>query len=490
MSDAVLRGSLKDRPLPAVLGEIHRRGLGGRLEIVHEGTPICVLQIAAGRVGASGADPIADVTRAAAASAAEFRLSEEPQELCGATVSLADLILISARAITETSTLLDALGSLDFPLALTELGMAGGTGITLGAQEGFLLSRVDGATSIRQICQLSPVGENETLRAVYGLTAAGLIRLAPRRANPGATPDTRATATASSPQPPKPPPAPAPTAAAAAPQAARGGVSRPVVRSAPARPAPPALGVDRGRLEERIRQCGRQNHFEVLGVPATVEAEELRHTYYALARTYHPDHFHRPEVEDLHPALERLFAHMTEAYQVLRDPDSRREYTASLSSRPTDHRSVQEAANRDLGRHNFRRGKELAEAGQFVKALPFLTNAVQADATRSEHLEWLGGVQALNPRFKAEAEANLKRAIELAPTNPAPHILLGLYYAKYARRAEAIRALKQALGWDAGSSPARLMSTVLEDAGRTDLGEQATAMLRMVLSKGGEQSSS
>jgi tetratricopeptide (TPR) repeat protein len=151
---------------------------------------------------------------------------------------------------------------------------------------------------------------------------------------------------------------------------------------------------------------------------------------------------------------------------------------------------VQEAANRDLGRNNFRRGKELAEAGQFVKALPFLTNAVQADATRSEHLEWLGGVQALNPRFKAEAEANLKRAIELAPTNPAPHILLGLYYAKYARRAEAIRALKQALGWDAGSSPARLMSTVLEDAGRTDLGEQATAMLRMVLSKGGEQSSS
>jgi curved DNA-binding protein CbpA len=339
------------------------------------------------------------------------------------------------------------------------------------------------------------VGEDETLRAIYGLTAAGLIRLAPRRGKAGTTPEADASGAPSSPEPPTPPPAPSPAPPAAAKPAARSSVSRTVVRPTPARPAPsrsaPAgLGVDRGRLEERIRQCERQNHFEVLGVPATVEAEELRHTYYALARTYHPDHFHRPEVEDLHPALERLFAHMTEAYQVLRDPETRREYTATLATRLTDHRAVQEAANKDLGRKNFRRGKELAEAGQFVKALPFLSNAVQADATRSEHLEWLGGVQALNPRFKAEAEANLKRAIELAPTNPTPHLLLGMYYAKYARRAEAIRTLKQALGWDAGSSIARQMTTLLEDAGRADLGEQATTMLRLVLSKGGQQSSS
>jgi curved DNA-binding protein CbpA len=272
-------------------------------------------------------------------------------------------------------------------------------------------------------------------------------------------------------------------------------VPRPAARPAPPRPAParPAaasLSVDRGRLEERIRECERQNHFEVLGVAATVDAEELRHTYYALARTYHPDHFPRPEVEDLHPALERLFAHMTEAYQVLRDPDTRREYTASLSSRQTDHKSVQEAASRDLGRNNFRRGKELAETGQFVKALPFLANAVQADASRSEYLEWLGGVQSLNPKFKVEAEANLKRAVELAPTNSSPHVLLGLYYAKYSRRAEALRSLKQALGWDAGCAPARQMSAVLGDAGRSDLGEQATALLRQFLSNGRQQSSS
>lgn len=518
MSAVVLRGSLKDRPLPAVLGEIHRRGLGGRLEISARGTPICVLQIAAGRVGAGRVDPIAAVTKAAATVGAEFQLDGEALELSGATVSLADLILVSARAIPDSSTLLDALGSLDLSLALTELGMAGGAGIALGAQEGFLLSRVDGATSIRQICQLSPVGEDETLRAVYGLTAAGLIRLAPHRASSGAASGARATGAPSNPQPPAPaaapppspspgpvaaeppasPPSPAPAAAppesspspVVASQAVQRGLSRPAPRPAPVRPAPPGLGVDRSRLEERIRQCERQNHFEVLGISTTVDAEELRQTYYALARTYHPDHFHRPEVEDLHPALERLFAHMTEAYQVLRDPDTRKEYTDSLRSRVTDHRLVQEAANRDLGRNNFRRGKELAEKGQFVKALPFLTNAVQADATRSEHLEWLGGVQALNPRFKTEAETNLKRAIELAPTNPAPHVLLGLYYAKYARRAEAIRTLKQALGWDAASAPARLMCTLLEDAGRTDLGERATSMLRAILSKEGEQSSS
>ena len=138
---------------------------------------------------------------------------------------------------------------------------------------------------------------------------------------------------------------------------------------------------------------------------------------------------------------------------------------------------------REMARENYRRGKALAEEAQFVKALPFLENAVKADATRAEYLEALGSVQALNPRYKAEAEANLKRACELAPTRPTAHLRLGLFLARYLRRGEAAQALKQAVAWDAGCTAARSMLGLLGESGRADLGERATEALRQAMSK-------
>ena len=56
-----------------------------------------------------------------------------------------------------------ALGDLDAPLTITDAGSNSLTaGASLSAQEGFLLSRVDGVGSLREICQVSPAGEDET----------------------------------------------------------------------------------------------------------------------------------------------------------------------------------------------------------------------------------------------------------------------------------------------------------------------------------------
>ncbi|HEV8306757.1 MAG TPA: DnaJ C-terminal domain-containing protein [Methylomirabilota bacterium] len=67
-----------------------------------------------------------------------------------------------------------------------------------------------------------------------------------------------------------------------------------------------------------------RDYYEVLGVPRTATAEEIKRVYRQLARKHHPD---------LQPAAERSqaaerFKEINEAYQVLSDPDKRARYDA------------------------------------------------------------------------------------------------------------------------------------------------------------------
>ena len=63
----------------------------------------------------------------------------------------------------------------------------------------------------------------------------------------------------------------------------------------------------------------RRDFYDVLGVPRTATAEEIQRAYRTLARRNHPDVNKEPGAED-------RFKEVTEAYDVLSDPKSRRKY--------------------------------------------------------------------------------------------------------------------------------------------------------------------
>jgi curved DNA-binding protein len=64
---------------------------------------------------------------------------------------------------------------------------------------------------------------------------------------------------------------------------------------------------------------GFRDYYEVLGVPRGASEEEIRASYRKLARTYHPDVNQEPGAED-------RFKEISEAYEVLRDPEKREKY--------------------------------------------------------------------------------------------------------------------------------------------------------------------
>jgi curved DNA-binding protein len=62
-----------------------------------------------------------------------------------------------------------------------------------------------------------------------------------------------------------------------------------------------------------------RDFYEVLGVSRTADADEIQRTYRKLARTYHPD-------INKDPGAEERFKEVSEAYDVLSDPETRRRY--------------------------------------------------------------------------------------------------------------------------------------------------------------------
>src|SRR3954453_10443411 len=61
---------------------------------------------------------------------------------------------------------------------------------------------------------------------------------------------------------------------------------------------------------------GSRDYYDVLGVPRGADEEEIRRAYRQLARQYHPD-------INKEPGADQRFKEISEAYEVLRDPEKR-----------------------------------------------------------------------------------------------------------------------------------------------------------------------
>lgn len=436
----------------------------------------------------------------------EFQAGALPfREQLDAGLRTAEVLLEWARKVSDVEWIRRRLGSGEARIVLSPRPPEGYQQIKLLPAEGFMMSRVDGSAGVRDICMVSPMGEEATLRALFALVLAGILEVAdgapaapsgpprpaaavpPRAATPTVIPlAAPPRAGAPAPQAVGPAPAPASAGAAAAKVPGNGGAPHPVAASAAraaakpaARPhAPPprkaAPVAERRRpatsaeleqeMLQRFEQMRSQDLYQVLGVMAGAPADDIRRAYYGLAKKFHPDKF---TVEEFKTKAEKVFAHITEAYSTLSHEAARKKYEEDQASRkaPTHEKG---ADTHDLARMNYRHGREMFEKARFGEAVGFFQNACDQDPSKADYPYYLGLAQSHNPRWKKDAEESFLKALKIDPTSARVYAELGALYAKGGLHSKARDMYKKALEWDPANQKA-LEGVEAEQGGKKGL---------------------
>jgi hypothetical protein len=341
---------------------------------------------------------------------------------------------------------------------------------TLTLTEGYILSRIDGVSTARQVLMLVPLDPEETQRTLLGLLLTGRVecrpapvtREAPRRqarVPPGRrTPIRRR-------------------------EALQGWTSRgrgrfpafPTVEAEPSeelvarRRRPPAHrpARPRGARTPRRREIieafqalpFKKNHFEMLGVEPGCSDAEVRRAYVGLAKRFHPDAHGDPRLADLHDMLAAVFIRVGEAWEVLGDAKSRGSYEGRFGAlrRPGDGKPAvapppppppDGAYVYVPPEETLLKAQLLLAQARYWDAIQMLEMAIPQMEPRRHQLRGrilLARAYAKNPNWVRKAEEQLQDVVREDPANVDAHYELGLLYKAGGRPARAQAMFRRVL---------------------------------------------
>jgi curved DNA-binding protein CbpA len=332
--------------------------------------------------------------------------------------------------------------------------------LNLSSSEGFLLSRVEGPIAVGELVAISGLREPDAYRAIYGLVLARALN---RELWPHAF---RASAAQNYQRPVR----------AAAPK-----------RTVPAEPVPEPPPTPPRDAEQELKEflhllSQATNHYEVLNVDLSADADEVKRAYYSLARRFHPDRFHELAGTPLHARLESAFARITQAHEMLSDPDQRANYdlkvaamkragnlaparpdapaqTAENQSNETDH----VAEDLRLAEQRFQEGAAALQLGHTNAAIASLSAAARIAPKEPRYRAFYGRALAGQAQTQRLAEAELQAAVKLDPGNASYRVILAGLYRNLGFARRAIAELERALSIDPQNGEARKLLQLLEN---------------------------
>jgi len=408
-------------------------------------------------------DRLVEALSDAAATATFEATPDLPKDAIPTAGDTEPLILEALRGL-DAERIREMLGNLDQRLVTTSVRAEEQRTLTL--TEGYLLSRIDGQTSAREILQLVPMEPDEAERTLAGLVLTGRVTRQPGPA-PNARPTrpqpTKKTATPqASTEPsatPDPRPAPAPEESPEdAPAAARAETGSPGESEADAldEPLPMEIPFDepepvettaeqeaeRREILELLQSLPSRNHFEVLGLTRECTGAELKHAHVGLVKRYHPDMRRDAHLEDLHDVLEAIFIRVGEAWEVLGNEKSRAAYEARLGpvvrppaeaeppSEPPSETEGEPVAS-ESPEQTLKQAQQLLGRAKYWDAIQMLESAVpHLRHQRHQHSGriLLAQAYAQNPKWVHRAVETLQAVVSEDPANADAHYELGRLY--------------------------------------------------------------
>jgi curved DNA-binding protein CbpA len=189
-----------------------------------------------------------------------------------------------------------------------------------------------------------------------------------------------------------------------------------------------------------------RDFYAVLAVPRNASEDQIRQRFRELARTRHPDRFQGEEKA----RAEREFQELTQAFNVLADPERRRRHDVELA-RPDE--AISASDPRNAFKAYLQRGVKAYKEKNFLEAASNFDQATQADPKSAQAWHHLAQACSQQKNWLSRAVAAIERACQLEPMNVAYLKQAGRIFALAGQAEQALQYYRKAVQWG-GDDPA------------------------------------
>ena len=330
-------------------------------------------------------------------------------------VSIGDVFLHAAQRLPDVGLYRENVLIEDYVLGQTSDAVAVAFGMKLTSDQAALLDLADGENTVGQILEASTLDEEDAVRTLIALHQAGVVELKERKL------------TAESPAGPRPPP-----------------------RAA----APDPFEKELIELHNDI-QC--YNHWQVLGLERAAGNSQIEAAYRERFDKFDPENWEHIPDSDFQEKLSFVRARVKEAYitlssqistNVYEELDNREsQYQETkqrwevITSEPSVREDWVRPEDSQEGARLFKRAKRAMKEADYWSAIELCRQAIEIDGDNNPaRYHFLGRALSENPKWRRDAEQNLKIAHKLEPWEPRYLLSLAQLYQKegLAERAERV----------------------------------------------------
>jgi curved DNA-binding protein CbpA len=366
-------------------------------------------------------------------------------------ISAGNLVLEGIRRIKNWEVIHKGLREAETPVRLASDYINKVTELFLKPDEAFILTRLESTLTIAEILQISPLGSEMTQKTLYGFISTGVAEFVGRQATKREVPPIKEPYRAqhAAEVAPSPPPS-----RGRRPERQKEDYEHQEEKEDQEHEDIEALRPDILSMLEKTRLL---NYYDLLSLPLSATPDEIKKSYYTLAKKYHPDRYHQSAAPELKNALDNIFAALSQAYDTLKVPATRASYDAKIpkarleESLPVGERTVSSqpastgTPQQKLADLNYRQGRGHYEQQDYWSAIQAFRQSVRMEPENPRYRYWLGMALTKNPKWRREAEEHFLKAISLEQFNAAHYVGLASLYKEVGMLKRAETQLKQAL---------------------------------------------
>jgi hypothetical protein len=354
------------------------------------------------------------------------------QDALGFEMTTASLLAAALRSV-EDLTPVEHMVRPDSYLWAPQDSMLADQQVRLTPQEAYLLSRVDGTTTVHRLRQLVPMAPADLSRAVGALVVAGLVEV---HAEPAPRPER----------------------------------ARPIEVAMPASAVRPEEDEEeqlqytpeqQREFEDVVKlaaDCRHRDYYYRLGLNRGANRDQIQSRFRDMARAYHPDRAQEPHLRPLRRELAEVYSALQESRDTLLDPERKKRYDESLRAGPQRGEDFQEEerrrkARQELVRANVRRAHELIRVGDIGMAVQLLDQAVRLDP-QPESLLTLAQLEFRNPMWAQRALDRLRLAVTVAPQCTEAWLELAKFWGLRGKTEKQQQCIEKVLDYEPANSRA------------------------------------